>query len=125
MNLHNLPPGQSLFTLYVGQYGEPLDQVEEVDVVVARNSDRNLAAVVMEQAQEALARDYGAAAEVRFIADQSNGDTLFDCRIGYHIPLPVVFSPRLAETYEHPYDALLDLALDDPDHEYRDFLMER
>jgi hypothetical protein len=127
MNLHTVPTGQSMFTFTVNNYGDPLDQHEEVDMVIAHDTHdtHRLVTQVMEAAREKLVADFGPTVQVLFIANQSQGYPLFDCRVAYHVPLPVVLAPTLAVTFDRPYEALLDLALDDPDNSYRDFLMER
>lgn len=136
VNLHNLPPGQSMFTLFIRPSDEPeveLEWAEEVDIVTSNQAsgDNRLIAQVIEAAREAILEGYGPKTEVLGLTDQSAGNILFDYRWDGHIPLPVVLPPRLADSGEHAYDVLFDLAQDeatDPSRgaaEYRTWLLER
>lgn len=135
VNLHTLPPGLSMFTLFIRQSDEPvegLEWAEEVDLVTSNHASDNhrLIAQTIEQAREAILKDYGPKTEVVGLSDQSAGQVLFDYRWDGHIPLPLVLPARITETFARPYDALLDLASDeasDPSRgvaEYRAWLLE-
>lgn len=135
INLHNLPPGQSMFTLFIRPSDEPeveLEWAEEVDLVTSHVApdNRHLAALVIEQAREELLSNYGPKTVVIGLVNQSIGQIIFDSRLDGQIPLPVVLPIRVTEAFAHPYDALLDLASDeasDPSRgvaEYRSWLLE-
>ena len=134
VNLHNLPPGQSMFTLFIRPSDEPeveLEWAEEVDIVTSNQApgDHRLIAQVIEQAKEAILKDYGPKTEVLGLVDQSTGTVLFDYRWEGHIALPVVLPNRILESFTLPYDGLLDLAFDEASGrgaaDYRNWLLER
>jgi hypothetical protein len=130
VNLHTLPPGKALFTLFVAQPGDPLELAEEFDVVgPARPPEPSyLASVVILEAQSMLIDMYGDKVEVRGIVNQSGGGIIFDSRHRGFRPIPVVPPARLAESFDRPYDAFLDLCSDEHDGlgtaEYLTFLLE-
>ena len=134
VNLHTLPPGQSMFTLFIRQSDEPAEWgegAEEVDIVASdqASGDYRLIAQVIEAAREELVRDYGPKTEVLGLVNQSTGTVLFDYRWEGHIALPVVLPNRILESFTLPYDGLLDLAFDEASGrgaaDYRNWLLER
>lgn len=124
-NLHTLPAGRSMFTVHILQPGESYDCTEEVDIVCSdqARSDHRVIAQVLEAAREVIVKDYGPKTLVVGLVNQSRGDILFSSLREGHIPLPVVLPTRILETYERPYVALLELAYDDVDGAYREFLL--
>lgn len=124
-NLHALPAGQAMFTVHILQPGEAYDSTEEVDIVCSDQAANNhlLIAQVLEAAREVIVKDYGPKTLVVGLVNQSRGDILFSSLRDGHIPLPVVLPARILETFENPYGALLDLASDDVDGAYREFLL--
>ena len=69
VNLHNLEPGQALYTLHVGD--DPDSWIEEVDVVASRSA--RLGEIVAAADLDDFDAKY-----VFGIVDQSAGETLFD-----------------------------------------------
>lgn len=131
VNLHDLPPGKEMFTLYIGQQGTPAEQTEEYDLVAPHeHGDRRyLAAKVIETAKAHLETEYGPLTEVRGVVNQSTGQIIFDSRKQGFVALPVDLPKAVTEAFEHPYDALIDLCQDEHDGlgtaEYRDWLLGR
>lgn len=134
INLHNLPPNMSMFTLYIGQSDQPmegLEWAEEVDMVAPHQvlNPAWLIDKVIDQARDTLVKEYGPKTVVLGITNQSRGELVFDYRVGKHVPLPVVLPPRLVGAFDHPYAVLITLAneaTDRPeqgDGDYRDHLL--
>ena len=133
VNLHTLPPGQSMFTLFIRHSDDPpeaIEWAEEVDIVAPdyASNDHLLIAKVIEAAKEATLAEYGPTTEVLGLVNQSTGEVLFDYRWEGHIALPLVLPTRVLECFENPYGALLDLAVDEAAGlgagEYRSWLLE-
>ena len=124
-NLHTLPAGQAMFTVHILQPGESYANSEEVDVVCSdqTESDNRLVGQVLEAAREGIVKDYGPKTLVIGLVNQSSGHILFNSLRKGHIPLPVVLPARVTEAFERPYAALLELASDDIDGAYREFLL--
>ena len=120
-NLHLLPPGHFMFTVYVAPKGTSFEGVEQYDVVVEASG--KVVDQVIDCIREGLVGAYGPTVEVVGMVNQSTGDILFDARQTGHVPLPVVVPARLAVTTDYPYNLLLSLAADGG-LEYRDWLLE-
>lgn len=79
VNLHKLPAGKSMYTLYLtwDPKGTPRDEVcaEEVDVVApSRASWKQVYAA----AEEEIRRDYNPDARLLGVVDQSAGSIIYD-----------------------------------------------
>lgn len=131
VNLHDLPPDQAMFTLYIGLPGDPFETTEEYDQVAPNRAPHPtyLTSTVIQAARDALVNLYGDDVEVRGVANQSEGHIMFDCRLEGFRPIPVVPTERLAQMFDRPYDAVIDLCTDQRDGlggaEYLDYLLER
>ena len=114
VNLHNLPPGKAMFTLYVGQPGE--DSVEEYAQVAPAQHVAGLgypASRVILEAKDKLVELYGADVVVYGIVDQSNGDIVYDSRLRGFRPIPVVLPATITDAYNpEAYDGRLGIAYD-------------
>jgi hypothetical protein len=73
MNLHTLPAGQSMYTLFVTTAEEPNSYYEEIDVVASSRATKDQ---VIDAAAGELA-DYEPGTRVIGISDQSSGGWLF------------------------------------------------
>ena len=128
-NLDTIPAGKAMFTLYVGVRGEALELTEERDEIASTvvPEKRHLAALVIEAARPILEVIYGSRVEARGLVNQSAGYVVFDSRVRGFRPIPVVPPTKVTETFDSPYDGLLDLMLDAHDGmgtgEYLDFLL--
>lgn len=132
MNLHTLPPGEALYTLYVSRPNET--DFDEVEFIGPRHAPgvHCLTSVIVHQAKDDLVRAYGRNVEVRAVIDQSSGEIVFASGWRGYRPLPVLPGPNLALVAEGPYgayDTLISLFQDANaglgTEEYRDRLLER
>ena len=124
-NTHTLPAGQAKFIIHVLQPGEPHTCTEELDIVCSDQaaSNNRLVGQVLEAARSVIVKVYGPKTLVVGLVNESSGGILFSSLREGHIPLPVVLPLRVTEAFEHPYVALLELASDDIDGSYREFLL--
>lgn len=128
VNLHDLPVGQSMFTLYICHPGDPLELTEEFDVVAPSTAPplHYLTSVVIDTAKDLLLDLYGADVQVRGIVNQSEAYIVFDSRVRGYRPIPVTVPPLMIAAFERPYDAFIDLCRDDNEmntgSEYLDYL---
>lgn len=124
MNLHTLPAGQAMFTLYVARPNET--DFDEYDVVAPATAPESshLTSQVILKAKDEIVRLYGPNVEVRVVINQSSGAVIFASGWRGYRPIPVVLPDTLTEAY-HPdaydgrisvgYDVILDLCRDEHD----------
>jgi len=130
VNLHNLSPDKAMFTLYVAPHGVPFEQTEEYDLVAPARlqAPSYLTSIVIQEAKDLLVELYGPIVEVRGAINQSDGYIMYDSRTQGYRPIPVVPPARLAQSFDRPYDAFIDLCSDAHDglgtEQYLDFLTQ-
>lgn len=131
-NLHALPPGTSMFTLFVAQPGDPNPgPLEELDQIAPSRAPEHsyLTSQVILAARAKLVGLYGDTVEVRAVTDQVTGQVIYDCSARGFRPIPVTLSQRMAESFDRPYDAFIDLCQDEHDGlggaEYLDYLLRK
>lgn len=116
LDLNDLPPGMSAYTLFVAATPDVLFEESESCTVVApaRAPEPSYrASMVLQTARDLLVMVYGPTVEARLIIDWSEGVTLYDYRLPGFRPIPVVPPKLLALVFDRPYDAFIDLCQDE------------
>lgn len=128
VNMHTLPPGYEMFTLYLNIRGTDIREVEEYDAVVPVHTGVHewVVGTVIEHVRDDVVSLFGPNVQVMGMINQSTAEVVFNSQLKGQVPLPVVIPPNMVGCTRVPYDLLLSLVPDAIRGEcaYRDWLLE-